>query len=107
MPSCIFSGALICSFIWVIFFLSWHTYYIVRGGALGIRQCGATHMAACGAVCGGGVRVGTMPLGQVLSGFQSLPLLPTSKLGPSGAESQVSWFVYILGPHGSLQQSLP
>ena len=38
--------------------------------------------------------------------FQSLPLLPTSKLGPSGADSQVGGFVYIPGCCGSLQQTL-
>ena len=32
--------------------------------------------------------------------FQSLTLLPTSKLGPSGADSWVGGFVYILGPVG-------
>ena len=37
-------------------------------------------------------------LAQLLSGFQSLPPLPTSKLGLPGAESQVGGFVYILGP---------
>ena len=41
-----------------------------------------------------------MPLAQLLAGFQSLPLLPTSKLGPSGADSQVGRFVYVLGPVG-------
>ena len=35
--------------------------------------------------------------------FQSLPPLPTSKLGPSGADSQVGGVVYVLGPCGSLQ----
>ena len=59
-----------------------------------------------GAVCGGGVGEGTVPLLWLLPVFQSLPLLPTSKLGPSGADSQVGGFVYILGPHGSLQQTL-
>ena len=44
-----------------------------------------------------------MPLAQLLASFQSLPLLPTSKLGPSGADSQVGGFVYILGPGGSFQ----
>ena len=39
----------------------------------------------------------------LLAGFQSLPLLPTNKLGPSGADSRVGGFVYILGPCGSLQ----
>ena len=38
-----------------------------------------------------------MPLAQLSEGFQSLLLLPTSKLGPSGADSQVGGFVYILG----------
>ena len=44
-----------------------------------------------------------MPLAPILVGFQSLPLLATSKLGPSGADSQVGGFVYIQGPRGSLQ----
>ena len=34
---------------------------------------------------------------QLLAGFQSLPTLLTSKLGPSGADSQVGGFVCILG----------
>ena len=34
------------------------------------------------------------------AGFQSLPLLSVSKLGPSGADSWVGGFVYILGPVG-------
>ena len=56
----------------------------------------------CGAVFWGGVQEGTMPLAQLLAGFQLLSLLFTSKLGPSGADSQVSGFVYILGPCVSL-----
>ena len=51
----------------------------------------------CGTVCGGGVRDGTMPLVQLSAGFQSQPPLPTSKLGPSGADSQVGGLVYFLG----------
>ena len=47
-----------------------------------------------------------MPLAQLSAGFQSLPLLPTSKLSPSGAGSQVGGFVCILGPCGSLQWTL-
>ena len=63
-------------------------------------------MSLCfGALVGRGVREGTMPLAQFSAGFQSLPLIPTSKLGPSGADSKVDGFVYILGPHGSLQQT--
>ena len=44
-----------------------------------------------------------MPLAELSAGFQSLPLLPKSKVGSSGADSQVGGFVYILGPCGSLQ----
>ena len=44
-----------------------------------------------------------MSLAQLSADFQSLPLLPTSKLGPSGTDSRVCGFVYILGPCGSLQ----
>ena len=40
------------------------------------------------------------------SDFQSLLLLPTIKLGPSGADSWVGGLVYILGPCGSLQPTL-
>ena len=44
-----------------------------------------------------------MMLAQLLADFQSLLLLPTGKLGPSGADSQIGGFVYVLGPWGSLQ----
>ena len=44
-----------------------------------------------------------MPLAQLSAGFQSLLSLPTSKLGSSGADSQVGSFGYVLGPCGSLQ----
>ena len=40
------------------------------------------------------------------AGFQSLPLLPTIKLGPFGADSQVGGLVHALGPCGSLQGPL-
>ena len=43
-----------------------------------------------------------MPLALLSASFQSLPPLPTSKFGPSGADSQAGGFVYILGPWGSL-----
>ena len=58
------------------------------------------------AVCGGGVQEGTMLLAPLSAGFQSLPPLPTVKLGPSGADSPVGGFVYVLGLCGSLQQTL-
>ena len=54
---------------------------------------------------GRSVRGNNAPYSALL-GCQSLPLLPTSKLGPSGADSQVGGFVYILGSCGSLQQIL-
>ena len=38
--------------------------------------------------------------------FQSLPPLPTVKLGPSGAGSRVGGLVHALGPCGSLQRPL-
>ena len=41
-----------------------------------------------------------------LLSFQLVPLLPTSKLGPSGADSQVGGFVYVLEPCESLQRTL-
>ena len=50
-------------------------------------RAGQLTSLGCGAVCGGGVREQTMALALLSSGFQSLPLLPTIKLGPSGADS--------------------
>ena len=47
-----------------------------------------------------------MLLALLSAGFQSLPPLPTIKLGPLGADSQVGGFVYVLGPCGSLQGAL-
>ena len=44
-----------------------------------------------------------MALAPLSAGFQSLPQLPTIKVGFSGADSWVGGFVYILGPCGSLQ----
>ena len=60
----------------------------------------------CAAVCGGGAWEGAMVLAPVSAGFQSLPPLPTIKLGSSGADSQVGGLVHALGPCGSLQQPL-
>ena len=60
----------------------------------------------CGPVCGGGVREGTISLFSSCLAFSHFPLLPTSILGPSGADSRVDVFVYVLGPCGSLQQAL-
>ena len=44
-----------------------------------------------------------MALALLSAGFQSLPLLPTMKLGSSGADSQVGGLVYVLGPCGSVR----
>ena len=44
-----------------------------------------------------------MTLAGLLAVFQSLSLLPTSKLGPPHADSWVGGFVYILGHCGSLK----
>ena len=49
-------------------------------------------MLRFGAVCGGGVQERTMLLVHLSVSFQSLPPLPISKLGPSGAVSQGRWF---------------
>ena len=70
-----------------------------------LLQGGATQLC-CGAVCGAGVREETMALAPLSASFQSLPSLPTIKLGYSGAASRVGGFVYILGPCGSLQLTL-
>ena len=58
------------------------------------------------AVCGGRVQEGAMVLAPLSASFQSLPPLPTIKLGPSGADSQVGGLVHALGPCESLQRIL-
>ena len=60
----------------------------------------------CDAVCEGGVLEGAVALALLSSAFQSLSLLPTIKLGPSGADSWVGGLVHALGPCGCLQQTL-
>ena len=66
-------------------------------------RAGQTRSLRCGTVCGGGVSEGIMLLAQLSVGFQSLPLLLTSELGPSDTDFWVGGFVYVLGPCGSLQ----
>ena len=39
-----------------------------------------------------------MLLAPLSASFQSLPPLPTIKLGPYGTDSQVGGLVYVLGP---------
>ena len=57
--------------------------------------------SCCGTLCGDGSEREQCHL--LSASFQAVPLLPISKLGPSGAGSQVSGLVCILGPCGSLQ----
>ena len=47
-----------------------------------------------------------MALAPLSASFQSLPPVPTIKLGPSGADFQVGGLVHTLGPCGSLWQRL-
>ena len=47
-----------------------------------------------------------MALALLSARYQSLPPLPSSKLGSSGADSRVGRVVYILGPYRSLQWTL-
>ena len=47
-----------------------------------------------------------MALAPLSASFQSLSLLPTITLDPSGAASQVGGLVYVLGPYGSFQRAL-
>ena len=65
-----------------------------------------TLLLGCGPVCERGAREGTILLASLFAGFQPLLLLPTSKLGPSGADIGAEGVVYILRPRGSLQQTL-
>ena len=82
------------------------TCYVVRGWALGLCQGGATHISVLCYCMLGRIREGIMPLAWPLPCFWSLPPLPTSELGTSGADYQVGGLVYILGPCGSLQWTL-
>ena len=72
-------------------FLSHCTCYVVRGGALGVHQGGATYVSALwhcmwergprGSAC------------SALCQFSVIPQLPIIKLGPSGADSQGDEFM--------------
>ena len=70
---------------------------------------GQSTLLLFGAVCVGGVREGTMPLASLLGScptFCYFPCFPQVNGALSGADSWVGGFVYILGPWGSLQQTL-
>ena len=100
--SCIFSGALTCSFIWAIFFVL-ARLLCSKGQRL---KCSPGQGNPCHCIVmlyvGRGLE-GAMVLAPLSAGFQSLPPLPTIKLGPSGADSQVGGLVHALGHCGSLQ----
>ena len=52
------------------------------------------------------LRAGWQGLALLSAGLRSLPPLPTSRVGPSSADSRVGVCEYILGPRGSLQWPL-
>ena len=78
--SYIFSGALICSFIWAIFFFLVSVHLSCSKGQS--LRCspgwGKPHWCVVMLYVGEGVREGTMPLTLLSAGFQSLPLIPTN-----------------------------
>ena len=83
--------------------LSWCTCYVVRGRALGVHHGRATHSRCVLELMWGRGPRGNSALAQLSADFQSLPPLPTIKLGTSGADSRVDGLVYVLEPRGSLQ----
>ena len=71
------------------------------GGALGVHRSGVTLVAALWCCMWGRGREEVMAPVPLSTGFQPLPLLPTIKLGPSGANSWLGGLVHTPGPHGS------
>ena len=101
-----FSGVLICSFFWATF-LCLGTPVTLKGVEPYVcTRVGQPTLLCCGTVCWGGIREGTKLLTQSLPHVRSLLVIPTSKLGTSVASFHVGGFVYILGPCGSLQQTI-
>ena len=94
--SCIFSGAFNCSLFWAFFFFVSAHLLPNKGWSL---RC-SPRWGNCPTEvwrCVRGRGQGTVPVAPPSTGFQSLSLLPTNKLGPSGADSQMGGFVYVLG----------
>ena len=86
-------------------FILWHLLHS-KGQILGylpVARAGQHTLLRYGTVCRGGDQERTMSFACLSGGFQSLPQLSTIKLGHSGADSQASWFAYILEPCESLQ----
>ena len=82
-----------------VFVFVWEHLLHIRGGSLSITSAGQPTFPRCGAVCSRGVREVIMPL-------SGTSLVPTSHLGPSGADSWVDGFVYVPEPCGTLQRIL-
>ena len=91
----VISSSLSCIFCWIfklffhlgLFFWSRCASYVVRGGALGITRAGYPTWLCYGAVCGGRVKEGTVPLAWLLASFQSLLCYP-----------QANWALMVLIP---------
>ena len=77
-----FSGALKCSVIWAIFFLSRHTCYIIRGGVLGVQQGGAAHIAALWCCTWGRGPRGNNGTSSALCRFSITPSTTYNQTGP-------------------------
>ena len=84
-----FYRVLIYSFLWAIFLHLGAPVTLWGAEPSVFARTGQHFSLHCGAVCGGGVREGTVPLTQLLPCFQSLPPISTSELCLSGADFQV------------------
>ena len=104
--SCIFCGALICSFTWAIIFLSPRTCYIVRGRALGVHQGGATQVAALWCCVWGRGPRGNRAACSALCWFSITSPATHNQIGPFWCWCPVGGLVHALGPCGSLQGTL-
>ena len=108
------SSSLSCIFFWSfdLFFhlhhisLSWCTCYVVRGGALSICQGGAIHIAASLCYMWGRGRRENNPTCSTLCWLSVTSAVTHKQIGPFWCWFPGGWFVYVLGPHGSLQQTL-
>ena len=97
-------GALIYSFIWAFFFFFFFclTHPLHYEGHNLTYSSGRDNSNRC--MWGRGQRRNNATCWAITGLSVISPA--TSKLGPSGANSQVGGFVYILGPHGHLQWTL-
>ena len=93
-----------CPFIWAFFVCL--SAYLLRGKGWSLRcSPGWGNPSHCVVMLyvGEGVQEGTVLLALRSASFQSFLPISTRKLGPSGADSWVGRFVYVLGPCGSFQ----